>query len=204
MPGGMTVSIPSHAMLVNIHTHSPRVDEIAPTFRGIHPSDAGIISLAEVMESLPQAEAIGEIGLDKCCPVPMNVQTEVFEEQVSMAEKLGKPVIIHSVRTFEPVMKILGRHRIPNVIFHGFVGSAEQMLLAVEKGYYISFGFGSLRSPRTVLALRLIPDKYIFLETDTSNRPIVEMYAHAASVRRTGIDHLEEVTTANFNTIFRP
>lgn len=188
-------------MLVNIHTHHPRRDELTVTSAGIHPWDAAECDLESVRKAIDNVDAVGEIGLDKACDVDMGVQTEVFRAQILMAQKAGKPVILHCVRMFEPMMKILGEYNLPAVIFHGFLGSAEQMLKAVDKGYYLSYGFRTLRSPKTALALKVTPERALFLETDESERPIVEMYAHAAAVRRTDIASLEEITNSNLNLI---
>ena len=85
---------------VNIHTHRP--------------------------QAFADVQAVGEIGLDLARPVDRVRQTELLRMQLRSAEQLGKPVVLHCVRAFEPLMRVLEEYRLRAVIFHGFIGSPEQ------------------------------------------------------------------------------
>ena len=88
------------------------------------------------------------------------------------------------------------------VIFHGFIGSPEQARRALEKGYYLSFGVRTFSSPKTLEALRETPPGQLFLETDDSDVPIEEIYAHAAGVKGIAQEELQRATLENYERIF--
>lgn len=188
--------------IVNIHTHSPREHEITPRIEGIHPWEAELWS-GTLPPLSPACEAVGEIGLDRSHELSAAPQEALFEAQLSQAEMSSLPVILHSVKAFEPVMEALAHHSLQGVIFHGFIGSTQQVERAVKAGYYLSFGAGALRSPRTVDVIRSLPDDRLFLETDCSPFPIEELYREVAVLRGTTPEALMTVTRANFRKLFR-
>ena len=159
---------------INIHTHTPTSSHIEPQGVGIHPWQAEEHPFDSAM--FHGAELIGEIGLDYACDVDKKIQEDLFCKQLVLAKEMGLPVVIHSVRAFEDVLKLLLKYKLEKVVFHGFIGSVEQAKRAVDKGYFLSFGFTAERSPKTIAALRAIPLSNIFAETDTSSRPIEEAY----------------------------
>ena len=119
-----------------------------------------------------------------------------------MAERHNKPVVVHCVRTFEQIMKILTDYHLRAVIFHGFIGSPEQAKRAIEKGYFLSFGEPSFASPRTVLALEQTPLSSLFLESDERPVTIEDIYAKAAVIKRVTIDELKNSILENYHKIF--
>ena len=148
------------------------------------------------------ATLIGEIGLDFACDVDHKVQERVFREQLSIAQRWQKPVVLHCVRAFEPMMKILGEYRLAAVIFHGFIGSRQQAERAVARGYYLSFGEVSFHSPRTVEAMKSMPIDHLFAETDESDVAIESIYQRIAHERGISMEELQEKIEANYNKIF--
>ncbi len=147
------------------------------------------------------ASAIGEIGLDLLSGNP-SLQEFVFVSQLRLAERLRKPVILHCVRTFEPVMKLLASFCLSAVLFHGFIGSAQQAAAALKKGYYLSFGQRSLESPKTVEALKRTPLTRLFLETDESSLPIAELYTQTAALLALPVSELMTQLYTNYQTVF--
>ena len=189
---------------VNIHTHRPRPDEATITTAGIHPYNAeegfSVEDLAAMMQG---ADAVGEIGLDYACAVGRDEQQRLFEAHLRIAEQAHLPVVLHCVRAFEPVMRTIARYRLRAVIFHGFIGSAEQMRRAVSAGYYLSFGERTFASPKTVEALRQMPPERLFTETDESLVPIEEINRRVATILGIGTEQLERVIRENYETIFK-
>lgn len=186
---------------VNIHTHRPTGRHIEPSFSGIHPwnaardgSDAGIGCLT--------ADAVGEIGLDYACGVPRSIQERVFRQQLQTAAEMHKPVILHCVRAFEPMMKILDGYTLRAVIFHGFIGSEQQARSAVARGYYLSFGLRTFRSPKSLQALKAMPLSRLFLETDDDDISIEDIYHYAAEARATTVEELQAAILRNYELIF--
>ena len=188
--------------VVNIHTHHPTGLAIEPTAVGIHPWNAAMQSISEIELLISEADAVGEIGLDAACDVDIKIQTVLFRRQLSLAEKSDKPVILHCVRTFEQVMKILEEYHLRAVIFHGFIGSPKQAQRAVAQGYYLSFGERTFRSPKTIEAMRSTPLSSLFVETDESPTPIEDIYEKIAILRGISVAELVTATEDNFKRIF--
>ena len=148
------------------------------------------------------ADLIGEIGLDYACNVDRALQEQIFRQQLSLAERLHKPVVVHCVRAFEPTMKILSKYQLRAVIFHGFIGSVQQAEQAIKRGYYLSFGEGAFRSPRTLEAMRTIPLSRLFAETDESALCIEKIYEMIAAERKIEVMELQTQIENNYNEIF--
>ena len=185
---------------IDIHTHHFTARHTELRAVGIHPWDAENATISE--EIFSGAQAIGEIGLDYACEVRRERQEEVFRVQLAIAEQMRLPVVLHCVRAFAPMMAILGEYKLKAVIFHGFIGSKEQAVEAVKRGYFISFGERTPRSPKTIEALRSTPLDNLFLETDESATPIEEIYAMASDIRDEELETIINGITNNYNRLF--
>ena len=185
---------------IDIHTHNPQADHPTPTSAGIHPWHAASELIDEA--AMHSADLIGEIGLDYACNVDRALQEQIFRQQLSLAERLHKPVVVHCVRAFEPMMKILSEYQLRAVIFHGFIGSLQQAEQAIKEGYYLSFGEGAFRSPRTIETLRTIPLSRLFAETDESPICIEKIYEMVAAERKIEVTELQTQIENNYNEIF--
>lgn len=190
-------------MIVDIHTHNARTSAQTLDTVGVHPWCADGGNISDVERRAAEADAIGEIGLDFACDTPREEQKRIFMEQLALAERLEKPVVLHCVRAFEEVMRILKNYRLKAAIFHGFIGSVEQAQRAVRQGYYLSFGERTFRSPKSVEAMRSTPLSNLFVETDESDTPIAEIYARIAVLRDISTDLLIRATQENFERIKR-
>lgn len=187
---------------INIHTHRPTGRGIELRTAGIHPWDAGKKDVASIVAALEGVQAMGEIGLDFLRGPAREAQLAAFRAQLSMARERGLPVVLHCVKAFEEVMRCLAACEPRAVIFHGFIGSPEQARQALAKGYYLSFGERTFRSPKTLEALRRTPLRQLFLETDESPTPICTVYARTAEALGTGVEELQRATTENYERIF--
>ena len=190
-------------MILDIHTHNAQTHAQTIDTVGIHPWHAENCDIAEVERLASSVDAIGEIGLDYASEVSREVQTEVFRAQLAIAEQHEKPVVLHCVRAFEDMMKIIGGYRLKAVIFHGFIGSAEQAQRAVKQGHYLSFGERTFRSLKTIEAMRSTPLSQLFVETDEGDTPIEEIYTKIAELRGVELNELLQATEDNFRRIIK-
>ena len=207
---------------VDIHTHNAHcdterianfrlgVDAVEPTkpfSAGIHPWDAEVVAAQceDLFGQLTELECvvIGEVGLDKVCKVSLELQTELFEAQLAIAAERNLPVIVHGVRATSECLALLAKHNIQKALFHGFMGSAEVAKETLSKGYFISYGFGSLRSPKTIEALRHTSLDRLFLESDTAPHPIGELYAAIAKIKDIDIELLKNTIQDNYTAFFK-
>ena len=189
-------------MVIDIHTHNTQTPAQTISTVGIHPWHSLGADLSAVESAVANIDAVGEIGLDFACDVPKEVQITIFRAQLAIAEQYKKAVVLHCVKAFEEVMKIVAEYHLQAVIFHGFIGSAKQAQRAVAQGFYLSFGERTFRSPKTIEALRSTPLSQLFVESDESTTPIEEIYARIAELRGVDIAILSEATKANFDKIF--
>ena len=146
-------------------------EKILP-FLGIHPEKANdsiepVLELIE--ENKEQISGIGEIGLDDTysdSDEDLSRQEEIFRTQLSLAEKLKKPVSIHSRKTLDKIFKILPSYNVTNVLLHWFDGNKKQLRDAMDLGCFVSFGPVMVYSQdKQVLLTKADKDK-ILVETD--------------------------------------
>ena len=189
-------------MITDIHTHNAHTQAQTIDTVGIHPWHALDDDLSAIEPAVADVDAIGEIGLDYACDVPREVQITLFRAQLALAERYEKAVVLHCVRAFEEVMKILAEYRLKAVIFHGFIGSVKQAQRAIAQGFYLSFGERTFRSPKSIEAMRSTPLSQLFVETDESTTPIEEIYAQLAELRGISVAELIAATEENFRRIF--
>ena len=185
--------------LVDIHTHQRHPDILSPTMAGVHPWDA---EKGLTLPDVTQCDIVGETGLDFACGVAREAQERLFIAHLTEAERLGKAVVIHCVRAFEPVMRILAEYKLQGVLFHGFIGPDVQAKRCFERGYYLSFGPRSLRSPKTRRVIATAPSELIFSESDDNPSQIVEeLYREVAELRHVSLDVLCEQMMKNYEKL---
>ena len=189
------------AKYIDIHTHNTREDILSPTMAGIHPWQAEI---GYELPCLTECDIIGETGLDYACEVDRDRQKELFIKHLERARELGKPVVLHTVRALEDTLKILSDFKaIEGVVFHGFIGSEEQAAECIKRGYYLSYGERSLRSPKSIEALRITPLSQLFCETDDNTTvSIEEIYSRVAQIKQIGVEELKRDIEKNYKKLF--
>ncbi|KGO93038.1 TatD family hydrolase [Flavobacterium subsaxonicum] len=212
-------------MLYNLHTHSAsnnhdvfevvnrypyEVIDVPYFSTGIHPWHIDIdradehLAIIEQRLQLLNCLALGECGLDKRIDIPLNIQIEVFEKQLLLAKKYQKPVILHLVAAFQELIEIKNRLQ-PGVpmIVHGYSKNAQVAKQLLDNGFYLSFGKYLLRNPELSAVFAGVPKDCFFLETDTIEEGIAEVYAKAALARNMDIEVLKSIVQNNFKNIFK-
>ena len=140
---------------------------------GVHPNDVGDMTdadLAQIEEwtKHPRVVAIGEIGLDYHYDFsPREIQKDIFEKQLILANELDLPVIVHDRESHQDTLDLLTKYR-PKGVVHCFSGSAQMAQEIVKLGMYIGLGgavtFKNARKPLEVA--QSIPLDRLLLETD--------------------------------------
>ncbi|MBR4723046.1 MAG: TatD family hydrolase, partial [Muribaculaceae bacterium] len=186
-------------MIVDAHSHRFSPDAIVnigigDTFvgetcsMGVHPWDTidRDVALRDMETLARQCDnkhivAIGEAGLDRLRGGDMEFQMSVFVAQVELSEKIGKPLIIHAVRTLNEILKVrqTSGATMPWII-HGFRGGKAKAEKVLSTGIHLSIG--EKFSLDTIAA---IPDDELIIETDESTLTIGEIAAKVAEARNT-------------------
>ena len=205
---------PALRFAVGLHPHqaghfSGRVADVVPLVRG-------------VIASIPEARALGEIGLDYHYDfAPKDVQRQVFRVQIRLAGELDLPIIIHTREAEDDTLAILREESGGSVrgVMHCFTGTPRLAEGALALGMHISFAgivtFPKGANVREVAAL--VPADRLLCETDSPylaptphrgrrNEPawVVRVAEELAMLRRVPLDDLRRQTSANFETLFRP
>ena len=121
---------------------------------------------------MPNARAIGEIGLDYHYDFsPREVQQQVFRRQVRLARELGRPVVIHTREADADTIAILteeGQGKLRGVL-HCFTGTPDLARAGLDLGFYISVA-GILTFPKASElrdTVKAVPIERLLIETDS-------------------------------------
>lgn len=153
---------------LELSKHSPLV----LPFIGIHPekSDDDLNAMIELIEhNSDRLSGIGEIGLDRTYvsdEAGFSRQVLVFQEMLSLAEKLDKPVSVHSRKTLDEIFSLLPSYSIKGVLLHWFSGSKKQLQKAMELDCFVSYGPAMVYSQDKQVLFSLTDLDKILLETD--------------------------------------
>ena len=191
---------------------------------GTHPLNQEDEVDQALLQRLAQHErviAVGETGLDYFyAPETKAVQIDSFRKHIKVAKELNKPLIIHTRDARQDTLDIMREEGAEEVggILHCFTESWEMAEQAIAMGFYISFSgiltFKNATELRDVASK--VPLDKILIETDApylapvphrgkQNQPayVVEVAKHLASIRGLSIEQVAEITSKNFNTLFK-
>jgi len=208
----------------NLHTHkftnNPVIFELVNQYPwefdatipqysiGIHPwyiNENRLETDLQIIEEklkLPECFALGECGLDKRIEVSMSLQMEVFEKQIAMAEKYQKPLVLHLVAAFDELIEVKKRLNISvPMIIHGFSKSEQLAKQLIDNGFYLSFGKYLLRNPELEAVFKSIPNDRFFLETDTIDETLEEVYKIAARYKNVTVEALQKQVEVNWKRV---
>ena len=141
---------------------------------GVHPHDSKSMNDETVFElekllTHPKAVAVGEIGLDFYHDFsPRDVQRVRFIEQLELARRVKKPVIVHTRESTQETLDIISDFKDLSGVFHCFPGSWETAKVILDMGWYLSFpGVITFKNARRSLeVIEKMPAERILLETD--------------------------------------
>lgn len=162
---------------------------------GIHPTDAmqyGDIDAelsalrALICENRKKIVALGEIGLDYHYEDTDKVrQAAWFHAQLTLAEELDIPVIIHDRDAHGDCIDILRAHPRVQGVMHSYSGSAEMALDLIRRGWYISFsGTVTFKNAARVAAVAAaMPHERVLVETDC---PYLTPHPHRGKMNHSG------------------
>ncbi len=163
---------------------------------GIHPTDAmqyGDIDreLAALEELIRDPEnkivALGEIGLDYHYPDTDKArQHQWFDAQLSLAESLGIPVVVHDREAHGDCFDLVRAHPCVRGVFHSYSGSAEMARDLLRRDFYISFsGTVTFKNAAKVAAVAAaMPHDRVLIETDA---PYLAPHPHRGEMNHSGL-----------------
>lgn len=160
--------------------------------------------------------AIGEIGLDyHYGKENKEAQIILFEEQLKLAEKYNKPVIIHSRDATLDTIETIKKYKVRGVI-HSFSGSLETANIYLKLGFLLGVnGVITFKNCNLKDVIKEIPVEKLVLETDSpyltpvpfrgernDSSHINEIAEFVASLKGVSMEHLANITNENILQVF--
>lgn len=164
--------------------------------------------------------AVGETGLDYFYnKETADVQLSSFVDHIKVANKVKKPLIIHTRNAQQDTIDALKNHyeQSTGAVLHCFTESLDMANAAIDMGIYISIS--GIVTFKTAVELqetvKQIPLEKLLIETDSpwlapvpfrgkKNEPkhVVEVAKFIAQLKGVSIETLAQHTTNNFYTLF--
>ncbi|YCM45489.1 TatD family hydrolase [Verrucomicrobiaceae bacterium 227] len=147
---------------------------VIPSF-GVHPwkvaqrSENWLSKLRDILTGHPHAP-IGECGLDRWMASPdLEAQHKVFRAHLNLALELGRPLTIHCLKAWGPLLSELREaSALPKFLLHSYGGSRETANELLKLGAFFSFSgyFLHPRKEKTRAIFASLPPDRILVETD--------------------------------------
>jgi len=158
--------------------------------------------------------AIGEVGLDYFwVKDKIKEQKELFEKMISLAEKLNKPIIVHSRKAEEDAIDMLKSSKLKKIIMHCFTGKKSLVKRIVDNGWFLTAPTCITRSIQFQENIKLVPITQLFCETDAPylspykdkrNEPafVLEAYKKVAEIKGMELKEVINNVWMNWQKIF--
>ena len=190
---------------------------------GISPNDIEeyVENSLEQIEKIAQNEkivAIGEIGLDYYWNKEnKELQKELFVKQIEIANKLNKPIVIHTRDAAVDTIEILKKHPVNKKgIFHCCPLNQELIKEGLKLGFYISFsGNITFKNAKSEGCVSLVPLDKILIETDcpylspepnrgkrNDSKNVKYVAAKIAEIKGLSLEEIAKITYENANNVF--
>lgn len=214
---------------INLDKYPGMLEQVRPypnisVSAGVHPmadeSDVFTDDYLAGLASDDKVVAIGETGLDyyylKGDP---QSQQQRFRSHIRVANRLNKPVIVHTRDAGQDTLDILREENAEHCkgVIHCFTETQDFASRALELGFMISFsGIVTFKNADALRAVaKTVPDEQLLIETDApylapvpyrgkQNQPGYVHYVAEtlAKVRNTSVEHIADITRDNFYRLF--
>jgi TatD DNase family protein len=190
--------------------HAASHNQVIPMV-GLHPwfvaeaSTAWAVRLEALLRS--HRAGVGECGLDFARKdADRAAQETAFRAQLRVAQALHRPVAMHAVRAWGPLLALLREEGVPTAgaMVHAYAGSAETARELQAMGVFLSFSGELLKADRPKLkeALRAVASRSLLLETDGTT-DLAQVLAVAADLRGVSVQDLAARTWENGQRCFK-
>lgn len=187
---------------------------------GIHPQECGDspAKLREILkDNSHKISAIGECGLEFIGDYNKNKQKDCFIEQIKIAEKYKKPLIIHARKAVDETIEILSDYEKLSGVFHCYAGGNKRIkkVLSLGKDWYFGIDGNVTYEMGLEEVVKNIPKDRLVLETDSPylspepyrgqvNNPnnIIYVYKKIAEIWGMRLEETEKIIDANAKKLF--
>jgi TatD DNase family protein len=214
-----------HFPIIDFHTHSQREQNDIVEVVSVHPNKnkdknyytigyhpwwtPEILNTAELevlknaYKNDPFCLGLGEFGLDNLKGAPIDMQEAIFEQQLTIANEVNAPVIIHCVRAFDRLLRM--KHNLGQTSWavHGYVRNKTLAKQILDKGIYLSVAPHGQMNAVFEEMLKYVPLDRIFIETDSETSfNISQRYCIFAALRNLPVAKIQEQLYTNFITFY--
>ena len=192
---------------------------------GYHPEnlEGAALSDLDAVRALcahPKVVAVGEIGLDYYwlkTPEERANSRDFFDAQLSLAEELNLPAIVHDRDAHRDCLDIVRAHPGVRGVFHCYSGSVDFAMRLLELGYLLSFtGVLTYKNAKKASeVVRAAPLDRLMIETDApymapdpfrgkrnSSLYVYRMAEAIAQIKDVPLEQVIEQTTENGKRLF--
>lgn len=172
-----------------------------------------------------KAIAVGECGLDFFIfdkqgnhQQAKKAQQQLFSAQLALAQQYQLPVIIHSRKSLDLVLKEIRQYPDLCGVVHSFSGSQQQAHQLIDQGFYLGFG-GSItyiRAKKHRYLVSSLPLDALLLETDAPDQPdamhyglrnepafLINIAQTVAELRGISLQEVAQATSNNAHQLFK-
>jgi len=203
----------------NVLAISDKYDIVHPAL-GIFPDEVSNLSEIEIEDELKfikkhkdKIKALGEVGLDFSEDIPLKKQKNLFEQFISLSEKLKLPLIVHSRKAESEIIEVLTSSKVKKVILHHFSGNKKLIDKAYDNNFFFSIPTSIVKSQHFQFIVDKIPLSNLFTETDSPylspvkgerNEPfhVVETIKVIAKIKNLTIEEAEKILFMNYQKFF--
>lgn len=187
---------------------------------GLYPIEALSLTEKEIDEELKfikqnkdKIAAIGEVGLDFKETEEKEKQIKVFKKIILLAQKIDRPLIIHSRKAEKEVIEILEEARAKKVIMHCFSGKKSLIERIKQNNWSMSIPANVKFSEHFQNAVKILPIENLLCETDSpflhpfkepNNEPanVIESYKKIAEIKSLPLKTVESIIENNYKKLF--
>jgi TatD DNase family protein len=204
---------------------SSKYPDIVKSSFGIYPIDAlereGLVGqkidvdkeLIFLEKNKDKFICIGEVGLDLHSGKDLTRQKEAFGKILEIADKLKKPVLVHSRKAETEALDMLQSYNLKKVIMHCFTARKHVVKRAYDLGYCFSIPPVIVRLQQFQEMAQTVDINHIFTETDAPflspfkekrNEPafVVETIKKIAEIKKMDIKEVENNIWMNYQKMF--
>lgn len=158
--------------------------------------------------------AISEVGLDYHWNKNyVNEQKKLFEKMINVAEKLNKPIIVHSRKAEQDCIDMLKSSKFKKIIMHCFTGKKSLVKKIIDNDWFLTAPTCIVRSTQFQENAKLAPITQLFCETDAPylnpfknkrNEPafVIEAYKKVAEIKNMELKEVINNIWMNWQRIF--
>lgn len=188
---------------------------------GVHPLylDSNNFDFLYQLAISNKVVAVGEIGLD-ILDNNIDLQKECLIKQITIANELELPIIIHSNNANKQIIEIFEKKVKPKYgcVFHCFQPNLDDLNYLISNRYYVSFA-GKItykNAKKSIEVIKKVPDDLFLVETDSpyiSPEPFRNEVNHSenikyiiekiANIKEKDYEIVENLSIKNAKTLFK-